>query len=306
MRFKGLDLNLLMAFDTLLHTRSVSRAADRMHLSQAAMSSALGRLRDYFGDQILVVQGKRMYPTAFAQSLAPQVRECLRQVEAVIATSPTFDPATSARSFRIVGSDYITAVLLAPLVAKLVESAPAIRIEIMLPSEAIYPQLEEGYLDLLITPEQYVAPDLPTELLYEERHVVVGWSGNALVKGPISEEALFAAGHISVTIGNSRTTSFADRQLETLGKKRHVEVIAPSFTTVPWLLEGTNRLAIMHERLAVAMARHFPIAHTALPFEMRPMREMLQYHFARAADEGISWLREQMKALAQSIDRNDE
>src|SRR5687768_16369244 len=104
MRFKGLDLNLLMAFDTLLHTRSVSRAADRMHLSQAAMSSALGRLRDYFGDQILVVQGKRMYPTAFAASLVPQIRECLRQVEAVIATSPTFDPATSARSFRIVGS----------------------------------------------------------------------------------------------------------------------------------------------------------------------------------------------------------
>ena len=107
--------------------------------------------------------------------------------------------------------------------------------------------------------------------------------------------------------GLTSVSNFAAHQrLSALGKKRHVEVIAPSFTTVPWLLEGTNRLAIMHERLAVAMARHFPIAYTALPFEMRPMREMLQYHFARAADEGISWLREQMKAVAQSIDRNDE
>lgn len=108
MRFKGLDLNLLLAFDTLLHTRSVSRAADRMHLSQAAMSSALGRLREYFGDEILIVQGKRMYPTAFAESLVPRVKECLRRVKDVISTSPTFDPGTSERTFRIVVSDYIT------------------------------------------------------------------------------------------------------------------------------------------------------------------------------------------------------
>ena len=80
MRFKGLDLNLLMAFDTLLHTRSVSRAADRMHLSQAAMSSALGRLRDYFGDQILLVQGKR----------AP---EAIPWFERALAGSPSFAEA---------------------------------------------------------------------------------------------------------------------------------------------------------------------------------------------------------------------
>ena len=91
MRFKGLDLNLFVAFDTLLDARSVTRAAERLHLSQAAMSAALGRLRDFFSDEILVVQGKRMYPTAFAQNLVPQVQECLRQIGAMLLTSSDFE-----------------------------------------------------------------------------------------------------------------------------------------------------------------------------------------------------------------------
>ncbi len=77
MRFKGLDLNLLVALDALLETRSVSRAAERLNLSQPAMSAALSRLRGYFRDELLVVQGKQMYPTPYAEVLFPQLRECL-------------------------------------------------------------------------------------------------------------------------------------------------------------------------------------------------------------------------------------
>jgi DNA-binding transcriptional LysR family regulator len=304
MRFKGLDLNLLMAFDALLDTRSVSRAADRMHLSQAAMSSALGRLREYFGDEILIVQGKRMYPTAFAESLVPRVKECLRQVEEVISTSPTFDPATSQRTFRIVASDYVTGVLLAPLVADLVHTAPRIRIEILLPHDDVVSQIEDGDIDLLITPEDYVSNDLPAEVLYEEEHVVAGWSENPLVQKAISESDLFAAGHVAVSIGNQRVVSYGDKQLESLGKTRRVEVVAPSFTLVPWLLEGTQRLALMHERLAISMARHFPIAYTALPFPMPPLKEMVQFHVARASDEGLTWLRGELRTIADRIVRN--
>jgi DNA-binding transcriptional LysR family regulator len=303
MRFKGLDLNLLVAFDTLLHTRSVSQAAHRMHLSQAAMSSALGRLREYFGDEILIVQGKRMYPTAFAESLIPRVKECLRRAEDVISTSPTFDPGTSERTFRIVASDYVIAVVLSPLVAQFVESAPGIRIEMFLPSDPVVKQVENGDVDLLITPENYVSLDLPAELLYEEQHVVVGWSENPLVQKPISEKDLFAAGHVGVSIGNQRTISLGDKQLESLGKTRRVEIVAPSFTLVPWLLQGTSRLAIMHERLATVMADHLPIASTPLPFAMPPLREMVQFHFARASDEGLTWLRDELKAVADRMVR---
>jgi len=305
-RFKGLDLNLLIAFEALLETRSVSRAAERMNLSQAAMSSALGRLRDYFGDEILVVDRKRMYPTAFAESLMPQVRDCLRHLGDLVATTRSFDPATSRRTFRIVASDYVSTVLLVPLAAHLVDVAPNLCLEILLPSELVLKQIEDGTVDLLITPQDYVSPELPAVLLYEEQHVVVGWRENPLVQRPISEDELFVCGHVSVTIGNQRTTAFGDRQLENLGKTRRIEVTVPSFTMVPWFLNNTQRLAIMHERLALVMGRHFPLAHVPLPFPFPIMKEMAQFRFARANDEGLTWLRQEMKTFAEQIVRNHQ
>ena len=101
----AIDLNLLPALEALLKRRNVSHAAHDVGLSQPAMSAALARLRDYFGDELLVLQGKRMHPTAFANELVPQIKGTLAQLEAMLAKSPNFDPATSQRIFRIVTSD---------------------------------------------------------------------------------------------------------------------------------------------------------------------------------------------------------
>jgi LysR family transcriptional regulator, nod-box dependent transcriptional activator len=300
MRFKGLDLNLLVALDTLVETRSVSRSAERMNLSQPAMSSALGRLRNYFGDPILVAHGKRMYPTAYAESLLPQVRESLRTIEALIGTSTLFDPATSQRNFRLVASDYISAAVIVPLVARLSEIAPHVRIEIILPTDQGRDQIEQGLVDLLITPEQFISPDLPADLLCEERHVVVGWKGNPMFARKVTADDIYAAGHVSVAMGNTRTPAYADHHLNLMGRHRKIEVIASSFTMVPWLLLNTMRVALMHERLARAMSAYFPIAFAPVPFPFPIMREMAQYHSARAADGGLTWLRQQMREIADN------
>ena len=294
MRFRGLDLNLLVALEALLSTRSVSRAAERLNLSQPAMSAALGRLRDYFRDDILVVQGKRMHPTAFAESLHGRLLETLGELDDLISTSTLFDPATSERSFRIAASDYIIAAVLAPVVARLASEAPGIRVDFVAPSETVEQLLEEGKLDLVVTPEDFIARDQPADLLFEERLVVAGWAENPIFDAPMSEEALYAHGHIAVAFGAQRTPSFGDRQVELRGKPRRVELIANSFTVLPWLLRGTLRLAVMHERLARSVADHFPIRFAELPFEVPPMLEMVQYHRARAGDDGLSWLRRQI------------
>jgi len=299
MRFKGLDLNLLVALDTLVETRSVSRSAERMNLSQPAMSSALGRLRDYFKDDILVSHGKRMYPTAYAESLLPQVRESLRTIEALIGTSTQFDPATSQRTFRLIASDYITAAVVVPLVARLSEVAPGVRIEILLPTDQSQQLIEQGIVDLLITPEDFISRDLPADLLCEERHVVVGWKGNPLFARKVTADDIYATGHVGVAMGNQRVPAYGDHHLELMGRQRNVEVTASSFTMVPWLLLNTMRVALMHERLARAMAAHFPIAFAPLPFPFPTMREMAQYHHARAADGGLTWLRQQMREIAE-------
>ncbi len=305
MRYKGLDLNLLVAFDALMELRNVTRAAERLHLSQAAMSAALGRLREYFSDDILVLHGKRMYPTAFARNLVPQVQGSLRQLDSMLVTSAGFDPATSQRIFRVVASDYIATVVLAPLISHLATLAPRVRTEILLTSDAMIQQIENGDVDLVITPEGYLSPDLPKALLYDESHVMVGWSENPHFSAHLTEAEFFAAGHATVEIGNLRTPAFGDKVLEKLGKVRRIEVTAPAFTMIPWLLVGTRRLAIMHERLARVMARRFPIAYHPLPFHIPPLREMVQYHFTRSADAGLSWFRNHLHAAAEGLYSSD-
>jgi LysR family nod box-dependent transcriptional activator len=297
MRFKGLDLNLLVAFNVLMESRSVSRAAEQLHLSQPAMSSALGRLREYFGDDLLVLQGKRMFPTAYAESLVPMVQDTLRQIDALISTSTSFDPASSQRTFRLIASDYITAAVIASLSRRLAKTAPTIRLETILPSDGSADLIAQGAFDLLITPEDFINRTQPAELLFEERHVIVGWNGNPLFDGPVSKDDIFNASHVGIQMGNQRTSAFADRMMEQMGRPRRIDVVASSFTVVPWLIIETNRLAFMHERLARQMAGMFPLSIAPIPFEFPIMREMMQYNRARANDEGLQWLREQLRIV---------
>lgn len=299
MRFKGLDLNLLVAFDALMETRSVTRAAERLNLSQPAMSAALARLRDYFGDDILVAHGRRMHPTVHAEALLPKVRAFLGGVDALIASSTAFDPAASERTFRLVASDYITAAVLAPLIRRLVRAALQVRIEIVAPDAKSDALLDGGQVDMIVTPAEFIESDHPTELLFEEAHVVACCASNpALKKGRIAKADFLRAGHVGVSMGSSRTLTFGDRQLELMGVHRRIEVVAASFTMVPWLLVRTPRLAVMHARLAEAMRLHFPIARAPMPFAFPPMRELMQIHRARVEDEGLAWLRGQLKAAA--------
>lgn len=157
MRFKGLDLNLLVVFDALMETRSVTRAAERIGLTQPATSAALRRLRDYFRDEIVVAVGKRMHPTPFAEALHPQIQQALRRVERAISMPTEFDPSTSTRRFRIIGSDYIMVAVLVPLIERFARTAPGVRIEIIQPNEHSVAELEAGRADLLVTPEPFLA-----------------------------------------------------------------------------------------------------------------------------------------------------
>lgn len=294
-RFKGLDLNLLIAFNVLMENRSVSRAAETLHLSQPAMSAALGRLRHFFGDDLLVLQGKRMLPTAYAETLMPMVQDTLRQVDALITTSTSFDPATSQRTFRLIASDYITAAVIAPLSRRLAQDAPGIQLETALPSDGSSDLIAQGAFDLLITPEDFINPSQPAELFFEERHVVVGWDRNPLFSRPLTEEALMAASHVGVQMGNQRTSAFGDSMMIQQGRFRRMDMMASSFTVVPWLVIETNRLALMHERLARRMATMFPLAIAPIPFAFPMMRQMLQFNRTRNSDEGLKWLRDQLR-----------
>lgn len=297
MRLDHFDLNLLLALNALLEEESVTRAAERMHLTQSAMSAALRRLRNALNDPLLVPHGRKMIATPHAREMAPLVAQALTGLRALLSGATAFDPALSDRRFDIAASDFVTTVLIAPLMAQLRQEAPHIRLNMSLPTRESVSHLADGKLDFLLTPEQFLHVDHPRELLFEERHVVVGWDRNPVLEGEMTREQFLAASHVSVRI--TGLPAFVDAYLQEIGDERRIEVIAPSFSLVPWMLPGTHHLALMHERLAKTFVPLLPLKMVASPIELPRMREMVQFHEARTHDAGLQWLLAKMLAAAR-------
>ena len=293
MRYKGLDLNLLVALDVLIDERNVSRAAERLNMSQPAMSAALSRLRTFFDDPILSSHGKRMIPTAHALSLRPMLADLLGRADALISVSTAFDPARSRRHFRVGASDYLATVLFNPLIASIQQAAPHVTIEVVAPFDGQATTLDQGQLDVLITPEEHISPNHPARPIFVEEYVVAGWSANPIFDRPLTEEAFFSSGHVVVEIGRSRT-AFAETALRGFGDRRRVEIVVASFLLAPEMLVNTDRLTVMQKRLAVVFAKRLPIRFTPMPFPFPVMREMIQFNRARTADPGLTWLIDQI------------
>src|SRR6266700_6150084 len=152
MDFGGLDLNLLVAMDALFAEKSVSRAGERLHLSQSATSGALSRLRDAFHDPLLVQVGRKMTLTPLAEGLVEPVRTFLLQAEAILHNSPAFDPSTSTRKFRLMMSDYVETVLMTELLPRIEKLAPGVTVELISNVEGGSEELDRGEIDLAIIP----------------------------------------------------------------------------------------------------------------------------------------------------------
>jgi LysR family nod box-dependent transcriptional activator len=294
MHFHKLDLNLLVALDTLLEEKSVSRAADRLNLSQSAMSSALSRLRDYFGDELLTPVGRRMEPTPLALSLAPPVRDILQRIRTTVQTRPSFDPGTAQRRFRIMTSDYLIEVLLAEAVRELAAVAPGVQLQVLPSNETSFALFLKGDVDLVIAPEEHLPDDgHPRRTLFEDSFSCVVWSGNTTVREPLTLQQWLAMSHVVVHFGHDQLTVFErwyEQQGETKGAERRVDIIAPSFGVVPHLIVGTQRVATMHTSHARLYEKLLPLRVLAPPPGFPTMRETMQWHRHLDSDPAVHWL----------------
>jgi len=298
MRFQRLDLNLLVALDALLTERSVSLAAERLCLSQSATSSALGRLREYFGDELMVVRGRNMVLTARAEELIEPVRAVLEQISKTIAVAPEFDPLTSDRQIRLMASDYATEVLLTEVLRDIKTIAPLMRFEIQPMLDQPAEALDRNMIDLLLTLDVSLGPDHPSRILFEDDHVVIGWDQNPAMHEPMTRELYFSLGHVTCRFGKTRVPAFEDSFMRRMKQQRQVEVIAPSFMSVPGLVVGTNRIATMHRRLARHFASFGPLTVRELPFFVPPIREAVQWHIASNNDAALRWVIERIALIA--------
>jgi len=300
MRFERLDLNLLVALDVLIEERSVSAAAKRLHLSQPAVSGALNRLRDFFGDELLVQAGRQMVLTAKAEELSLPVREALMLIRTRITTPVHFDPATAERRFKVIASDYVFTVMLAETFGKLERSAPGVSFELMGPEPRTIELLERGEADLLITIDTHIKSEFPNVPLFEDEHAVICWSGSEHAAG-VDAYQFSAAGHAISYIGPTRFQAFAEIYFERQKVERRGEIYVPSFTMLPQAVIGTQRLATLQRRYAESCARSLPITVLPVPFDMPKLREAAQWHPTREKDAGLAWLVDVIRSDAKRL-----
>jgi LysR family transcriptional regulator, nod-box dependent transcriptional activator len=289
------DLNLLVALDALLTEKSVTRAGTRLHLSQSAMSGALGRLRRAFDDDLLIPIGRRMDLTPLGQELVQPVRDILVQIRNTMTTRAKFDAATSDRHFSIAVSDYVITILLQDLLQRLASTAPRITFDLQPVGPRAIEDLERGHLDFLIAPRGFESPLHPTEVLFDESYTCVAWKGNTRIGSTLSLEQYLALGHVIVCVSKVDGPNFDEQVLRRLGYSRRVEVTTPSFDLAPQLVVGTNRIATVATRLACAYARLLPLKLLPVPFDMPQMTEMVQWHHAHELDPAHLWLRGELR-----------
>ncbi|MCC0078741.1 MAG: LysR family transcriptional regulator [Rhodobacter sp.] len=296
MRFRNLDLNLLAALDRLIRLRSVSRAADELAITQSAMSNALNRLRQYFDDPLLVQVGRRMELTPRAQALADPLRDILVRIEAAVATPPDFDPATTTRQIGLMVSDYTLHTIVPPFLARVARAAPGLRVEIR--AQRTYPglQLERGDADLLIAPTLYCSPDHPSEPLFSDPLVCVLDADN-----PAEGDRLLTLDHVAM-MPPGGGESFATLALRGAGIEIAVAVSSFSFASLPDLVRGTARVALVQRRLAERFLRLGGLRLADPPVPLPPLEQSLQWHRMRDHDPALAWLREELRATLQAHD----
>ena len=295
--FHKFDAGLLVALDALLSEKSVTRAGERLHLSQPATSIILARLRRYFGNDLLAPAGRRMVLTPLAESLVQPVRDCLLQIQHTVASKAEFNPAASTRKFCLAASDYVTAVLLSQALQEVARQAPGLTFEMVRLDENIEQRLEKGEIDFVIRPMVHAVAVHPKEPLFEDNHTCVAWCENPLIGKILSRKQFLGLGHVSVHFGHAPAI-FEDWFSTRYGGIRRIEVIAQDFEVACRLVVGTNRIATVMSRMARLCSEHLPLRLLPPPYAVPAVTHCLQWHRYQDQDPGSIWLRALLKQEA--------
>ena len=299
-RLNRLDLNLLIALDALLDEKSITRAAERIHLSQPATSGALARLREFFGDELLVRVGSKMQPTPLGESLAAPVHNILLQIQATVERGIEFQPEDCDRRFKVIVGDYFASTYMVGFLKRMSELAPKMQFEFFQPSTKPVAELENGGVDFVVIPEHILSAEHPHESLISEDFVCIASSDNDAVYDGMTVAEFMALGHVVVRFGAHRQKSQDQILLESeYGLEPRVEVIASTFNSIPLYIPGTRRIAIVYRHLGESWSRTLPIKLVKPPMKLPVVTWGVQWHQFRNLDPAIQWLRKQMISFAK-------
>jgi DNA-binding transcriptional LysR family regulator len=293
MRYRALDTNLLVMLDLLLETRSITRTAEILGLTQPAVSAGLGRLRDHFSDELLVQVGRVNVATPLAERLRAPLTDVLARIDALITQRASFDPAKDMRAFSFLGSDYVATTFGGEILRDVAMAGPHLSAHLEMLGMQTIDDFERGKIDVVILPRQLAYADHPTAELFEERFVCAIWDQHPEIGDTISEAQYLAARHVVHPSGQGgRRLPILDQWfLKQSAIVRDVAIQVPSFAQILPVLPGTPYVATIQRRLAEKLARQLPIRILPAPFDFPVLPIVMQWHRYLDQDEGVRWFR---------------
>lgn len=297
----NIDLNLLIVFDALAVEGHATRAAERIGLTQPAVSHALNRLRALFGDPLFVRSPRGMVPTPLARDIAPSVRSILEQVEEVLLGRRAFEPMFSKRQFVLGLSDYAAFVLLPRLTARLDQEAPGVSLIVRNTSRDVgLPMLENGDVELIAGNFPEPPAHMREDVLYEEDFICAVRDDHPGLSEEPDLDRYLAMRHLQVSM-KGNPSGYVDATLAAQGLKRTVAVTVGHFLMAPMLIDASELVATEPRRLFTPLAGRLPLRLFPPPLDIPPFRVVQTWHGRHHADPGHQWLRRVLREIGRSV-----
>ena len=301
MNFRRLDLNLLRVLAAIHASGSVTAAGRQLALSQPAVSHALARLREFFGDALFVRSPAGLHPTRLAERVVPAVVAHLRALEATLAETGGFDPATDPAHWRLSMSDLGEILFLPPLAAALRREAPRARVDnVGVPAQAVSSALESRDVDLAIGILSTTHRGVAGETLFHERYVAVTsrrWRPASGSAGETLTPRQLAASSLAVASPTATYHESVQRMLDALGLSERTVVNARHYAALPGLVTTTDLLAIVPQSYAQSMASRWPVRVRELPGEAPQYDVQMLWHATATREPAHQWLRALVRRL---------
>jgi DNA-binding transcriptional LysR family regulator len=301
---RNIDLHLLACLDALLTERQVTRAAERMNMTQPGMSNALARLRQKFQDELLVRTSHGMVPTERALELAASVKAALMHVDAALSHQSEFTPEKARFTYKIAISDYVSLLLMPALMNDLLKEAPAVKVTTSASdAKRLREWLEEGECQLSIGYYTDLADGMHSSELLTDEMCCIAREGHPSLRGHISLEQYIEQPHV-LMVGGSQAATFevmADEALRALGLARRIVMRLPSLLVVPAVVAGSDMIATVPRRLARICRESLPLQVMELPVEVPTYRLLMVWHERTQHDGAQRWLRQKIRHLAQGL-----
>lgn len=308
MHLQRLDLNLLIALDALLTDRNVTRAAERIHISQPGMSAALQKLRQHFSDPLLERIGRNMELTARGRALADPVKTILTQIRELNDQCKSFDPSQAQRVFRISATTYISELLAVPLIARLQQQAPMISVQFEELSVNTVDRVLNGQIDFAITISARILDKieehsalLRSKKLFTDRFVVVLAKNNPYSKETISFDQLCGMGYVETRFDSS-IIGVSELLWRQQTKQPQTRGWLPNFHLTLDTVGQTEMAAILPSLLVRFRGQRYGVRSLPVPFEMPLLEETLYSHKRNDSDAGHRWMADTLMKVVEDLD----